>query len=113
MEGVEVTGGRALQEGLGLATEEPTQAGQTRHTPSARAGLWSLAGRHAGSRAAGLRVRTASWPGPIELTRPPISLQPSERTSGRAQVLWTGPASQDPCRCVENRAGTQAGDPGP
>ena len=31
-------GGQALQEGLGLATEEPTQAGQTQHTPSARAG---------------------------------------------------------------------------
>lgn len=45
VEGVEVTGGRALQEGLGLATEEPTQAGRTAHAPSAEAGLWSLAGK--------------------------------------------------------------------
>ena len=64
------------------------------------------------SAAAGLGVLTAGWPGPAELTRPPVSLHPRERTSARAQVLGTRPASQDPCRHAKNRAGARAGDPG-
>lgn len=102
VEGVEVTGGRVPRRAWALATEEPTQAGDAAHAVRG-AGLWSLAGRHAGAAgAAGSGCAQPVGRDPWSWTRPAISLHPSERPAagprccGRGlhprtrAVVWTG-----------------------